>query len=273
MVAANGIGGNCSVSGTYINDGHNLASDSTCPGFTVGDPNLGPLQDNGGPTKTMAISAPSAALDQVPAGAGCPATDQRGLLRPQGSACDIGAFELVRQYTVSATKTGTGSGSVSSAPTAIDCGPTCVAQFDQGTVVTLTASPAPGSSFAGWSGGGCSGTGTCAITVGADTTVIAAFNADKPSTGTAPNTKIAKAKINSGAGTATFTFGTTAKARAASGFECALISKKHKKPKFKGCSSPKKYKHLKPGKYKFEVRAFDAAGADSTPAKKKFKIS
>jgi hypothetical protein len=140
-------------------------------------------------------------------------------------------------------------------------------------VVTLTAIANPGSSFAGWSGGGCSGTSTCTFTAGADTTVNAAFESDAPPIGTAPDTKIAKAKIDSDAGTATFTFGTTAKARAASGFQCALVSKKHKKPKFKGCTSPKKYKHLKPGKYTFEVRAFDASGADPTPAKKKFKIS
>jgi hypothetical protein len=43
----------------------------------------------------MALAPGSAAIDQVPAtGAGCPATDQRGVKRPQGSACDIGAFEL-----------------------------------------------------------------------------------------------------------------------------------------------------------------------------------
>jgi len=49
--------------------------------------------DNGGPTKTMALSASSPALD---AGddATCEATDQRGVSRPQGSHCDIGAFEL-----------------------------------------------------------------------------------------------------------------------------------------------------------------------------------
>jgi CSLREA domain-containing protein len=266
-IIASNAGGNC-VASNLTNNGHNLASgDSTCAGFTVGDPNLGPLQDNGGPTKTMAISAPSAALDLIPVGAGCPATDQRGLARPQGLACDIGAFELVKRYSVSATKTGTGSGSISSSPASIDCGPACQGQFDQGTQITLTATADPDSRFAGWSGGGCSGTGPCTLTATADTTVIAAFK-----TTPAPNTKIGKAKIDSDAGTATFTFGTTAKARAASGFQCALVSKKHRKPKFKGCTSPKKYKHLKHGKYKFEVRAFDDAGTDSTPAKQKFKI-
>lgn len=80
--------------------GVNLDSGSDC-GFTAAgglsntDPQLGPLQANGGPTATMALGAGSPALDRVPAsGSGCPATDQRGVPRPQGSACDIGAFEL-----------------------------------------------------------------------------------------------------------------------------------------------------------------------------------
>jgi hypothetical protein len=45
-------------------------------------------------------------------------------------------------------------------------------------VVTLTASPASGSSFSGWSGGGCSGTGTCTVTMGADQAVTASFAAN-----------------------------------------------------------------------------------------------
>ncbi|MGO9957102.1 MAG: choice-of-anchor Q domain-containing protein [Solirubrobacteraceae bacterium] len=80
--------------GVVTDHGHNLSfPDNSCPG-TNGDPMLGPLADNGGPTQTMALGAGSAAIDQVPAtGAGCPATDQRGVSRPQGAACDIGAFE------------------------------------------------------------------------------------------------------------------------------------------------------------------------------------
>jgi hypothetical protein len=84
---------NCS--GTLTDDGHNLTfPGSTCVGVSA-DPVLGPLTDNGGPTKTRALGAGSAALDQVPAAAaGCPATDQRGVGRPQGAACDIGAYEV-----------------------------------------------------------------------------------------------------------------------------------------------------------------------------------
>ena len=54
------------------------------------DPRLGPLQDNGGPTPTHALLLGSPAID---ASSACPATDQRGVTRPQGAGCDIGAFE------------------------------------------------------------------------------------------------------------------------------------------------------------------------------------
>ncbi|MCB0133230.1 MAG: hypothetical protein KDD78_20345, partial [Caldilineaceae bacterium] len=50
------------------------------------------LADNGGPTMTHALTADSPALDAARADA-CPATDQRGVARPQGAACDAGAFE------------------------------------------------------------------------------------------------------------------------------------------------------------------------------------
>jgi uncharacterized repeat protein (TIGR02543 family) len=71
---------------------------------------------------------------------------------------------------------GDGSGAVTSDPAGIDCGTACSHQYPPNTTVTLTASSAVGSSFAGWSGGGCSGTGSCAVTVGAANVVTAAFS-------------------------------------------------------------------------------------------------
>ncbi|NTU84414.1 MAG: hypothetical protein HGA45_34465 [Chloroflexales bacterium] len=56
------------------------------------DPQLGPLADNGGPTPTLALLEGSPAIDAAFAGR-CPATDQRGVARPQGDGCDSGAFE------------------------------------------------------------------------------------------------------------------------------------------------------------------------------------
>jgi len=103
IVAQNGSY-DCSGSGPIISNGYNLDSDNTC-GFTITgdlsniDPLLGPLQDNGGHTKTHALQAESPAID---AGDNtvCPATDQRGITRPQDgdgdsvAVCDIGAYEL-----------------------------------------------------------------------------------------------------------------------------------------------------------------------------------
>ena len=68
-----------------------------------------------------------------------------------------------------------GSGSVNSSPVGINCGNVCVAAFALGTPVTLTAVTSGGSTFAGWSGAGCAGTGTCTITMTAATNITATF--------------------------------------------------------------------------------------------------
>jgi hypothetical protein len=104
-IVANNSGGDCG--GNLISNGHNLSSDDTCnfngPGdMNNTDPLLGPLQNNGGPTQTMALLPGSLAID-----AGNPSgctdgqghllkTDQRGQPRPDKEdtgGCDIGAYE------------------------------------------------------------------------------------------------------------------------------------------------------------------------------------
>ncbi|MGD0885063.1 MAG: fibronectin type III domain-containing protein [Thermodesulfovibrionales bacterium] len=81
-----------------------------------------------------------------------------------------------QQYTVTTSKLGSGSGTVTSSPSGITCGTTCSGSYNEGTVVTLTATPATKkSTFSGWSGGGCSGTGTCSFSLNANTTVTATF--------------------------------------------------------------------------------------------------
>ncbi len=84
--AINDLGGNIQFNPT--------GPDTSCgAGVLQADPQLGALADNGGPTRTFALVATSPAVDRV-AGA-CPATDQRGIARPQGVRCDAGAFELI----------------------------------------------------------------------------------------------------------------------------------------------------------------------------------
>lgn len=96
--------------GVFVDQGHNLSSDGslnfTAPGsVNHTDPKLGPLADYGGPTRTMALLAGSPALDAAASG-DCPATDQRGIARPFGGACDIGAFESAPPYTILGQVTG-----------------------------------------------------------------------------------------------------------------------------------------------------------------------
>ena len=79
--------------------------------------------------------------------------------------------------TLSVTKGGRGSGTVTSSIPGIDCGATCTAAFANGAMVTLTASPAMGSSFVGWFGAGCEGTDTCAVSTSFTQRVVAVFDA------------------------------------------------------------------------------------------------
>ncbi len=105
IVALNRVGasiGNCELNDTLHSAGHNLAEGTDCALGGTGDlqstnPLLGALADNGGPVNTRALLAGSPAID---AGAlGCPATDARGVARPQGASCDIGAFEAAAVVT------------------------------------------------------------------------------------------------------------------------------------------------------------------------------
>jgi hypothetical protein len=74
---------------------------------------------------------------------------------------------------LSVSVTGSGSGTVTA--TGINCPGTCSHSYTTGAMVTLTATPASGSAFSDWSGGGCSGTGSCTVTMSSDQSVIATF--------------------------------------------------------------------------------------------------
>jgi hypothetical protein len=79
-------------------------------------------------------------------------------------------------YTLSVTKAGTGSGTVTSNPAGINCGSNCSETYNYNTSVTLNATAATGSTFTGWSGAGCSGTGTCTVIMEAAKSVTASFS-------------------------------------------------------------------------------------------------
>jgi len=118
---------------------------------------------------------------------------------------------VASQYTLSIARSGTGSGTVSSSPAGINCGTSCSGLYNPGAVVTLTGAPAANSVFAGWSGGGCSGTGTCSFTVNANTTVTAMFTQQSQtytitaSAGTGGSISPIGAKTMSSGGSQTYT--------------------------------------------------------------------
>jgi putative Ig domain-containing protein/List-Bact-rpt repeat protein len=110
------------------------------------------------------------------------------------------AFSRGSTVRLQVNKSGTGAGTVTSNPSGINCGSSCSKSFSKGTIVTLTATPASGSEFAGWSGGGCSGTGSCTVTLNSNTTVTATFNASGGGTG--PFTlSVTKVQNGNGSGT------------------------------------------------------------------------
>lgn len=94
-----------------------------------------------------------------------------------GFASEVGTGGSIN-YTLTLTKSGSGTGSVVSDPTGVSCDTGCTAtsgSFANGTMITLTPMAVTGSTFGGW-GGACSGTGTCTVTLSANTSVTATFN-------------------------------------------------------------------------------------------------
>jgi hypothetical protein len=107
IVAGNtGTSGQPDCLGPFSSLGYNLESAADCAFTAAGDkqgsnPQLLPLAANGGPTNTMALNPGSPALDAGDPACPPPGTDQRGVSRPQGGRCDIGAFEAVSSAMVS----------------------------------------------------------------------------------------------------------------------------------------------------------------------------
>ncbi len=96
-IIANSTGGDCRFFGTFITNDNNLIEDGSCLASLSGDPKLAALKNNGGPTITLALIGGSPAIDAGKDSA-CAAApvgniDQRGVARPVGAHCDIGAYE------------------------------------------------------------------------------------------------------------------------------------------------------------------------------------
>ncbi len=140
------------------------------------NPKLGSLADNGGSMQTLLPGAGSAAIDagvcasaaDAPLSITLPATDQRGIARPQGTHCDIGAIEM-QQYPL--TVEVTGSGMVNSTTLAIPatsdgivaCTGTCSAAYAEGTQIELAFTPAAGWNVASVTTASCGAAGSAGI--------------------------------------------------------------------------------------------------------------
>ncbi|MBL36818.1 MAG: hypothetical protein CMP07_00240 [Xanthomonadales bacterium] len=195
-IAPDGTGPDCADQ--PVSDGYNLigAVNDCTFGAITGDqtgnlasplsPVLGPIADNGGPTRTRLPLASSPALDFGNPG-GCLradgvalVTDQRGETREAdgdeigGPRCDIGAAEVVPIPTFELSVSTTPGGSVQSNPAGIDCPGDCSEEYEDGTLVELTPSAEPGFTFNEFTGD-CTGSGTCQITMDQARSVQASF--------------------------------------------------------------------------------------------------
>jgi len=122
---------------------------------------------------TLSASASTGSTFTGWSGEGCSGTGT--CLVTMSQARSVTATFTLNTYSLSVSKTGTGTGTVTSNLGDINCGSTCSASFDYNTPVTLTAAADAGSSFTGWSGESCSGTGTCQVTMSQPRTVTATF--------------------------------------------------------------------------------------------------
>ena len=140
-IVSGNAGANCAGSGTMSKQSNNLEDGTSCGLNINANPLLQPLADNGGDTQTHAIPLNSPAIN---AAGSCPppTTDQRGVDRPQGGACDIGSYEFVPSKTLPSVPDCSPDGQITLAmdppagetPVAfkfkIDDGPTQTAQTD-----------------------------------------------------------------------------------------------------------------------------------------------
>ncbi|MFZ1640435.1 MAG: Calx-beta domain-containing protein [Candidatus Contendobacter sp.] len=129
---------------------------------------------NDGATATFTVTpAPNYAILAV-GSSGCGGTLTGNSYTTDAIIADCGVYAsfIATAYPLMVMPAGAGSGAVTGP--GINCGASCTGTYAPGTVVTLTAAPAGGSTFTGWSGA-CGGTGACTVTMNAAQTVVALF--------------------------------------------------------------------------------------------------
>ncbi|MBX3675108.1 MAG: choice-of-anchor D domain-containing protein, partial [Burkholderiales bacterium] len=165
-----------SFTGTAVTFTATVNAGAVAPSGTVAFTDGG-VAINGCEAVALASSAAACTTGALAAGghAIAAAYSGDGAVKPSASAPL--AHTVFAPFTLSVAKAGTGAGTVGSTPAGIDCGASCAAAFAEGAIVTLAASPAAGAVFAGWSGEGCAGTGSCVVTMTAARSVTATFDA------------------------------------------------------------------------------------------------
>jgi hypothetical protein len=105
------------------------------------------------------------------------AYDDAGVSPYSDEVCAATSNDNDPSLELAVTRLGAGSGTIVSSPAGILCGTDCDAFYPAGTPVTLTATAAPGSTFPGWTRGGCAGTGPCTVVGNGRVSVTATFTA------------------------------------------------------------------------------------------------
>ena len=245
------------------------AGSSNCTHIIIADPLLGTLGNYGGFTQTIPLLVGSSAID-TGNDAICPPTDQRGVSRPQGAYCDIGAYEV--EY-IDTTAPTVNTFTLTTPSSSLNIPITAFSATDDvavtGYLITTSSTP-PAAGAAGWTG-----TAPATYTVASDgsytlypwakdaagnvSTVFASPPAVVVDT-TAPDTQIDTHPANpSNSADASFTFSS---ADGTATFECSLDG-----GAYAGCASSKNYTGLAAGSHTFAVRAKDPVGnVDATPA-------
>lgn len=268
IMANHAGGGDCyAFYNAFINGSNNLIEDgsTSCSPTLTGDPMLGTLADNGGFPQTLALLPNSPAIN---AGSSlvCPVKDQRGIARPQGSVCDLGAYELID---TTAPETTINSQSPATTP-------------NNSTSMVLTFSGSDGES--GVKDFQCSLDGetftTCSSPItynnlgeGQHTFSVRAkdilLNTDESPAiytwtvdTTAPDTKIDSTTPSTSLTNSATLDVNFSSPDATATFECSLDD-----TAFATCASPQNLTNLSDGPHTFSVRAIDLAGnLDSSPA-------
>ena len=165
------VGFDGSGGGTVVSEPEGIECSAPCS-EEFGEGKLITLIAHAEPHSTFAGWAVAGEPSACPGTGGCQ-------LQMNGDREVTATFEPIPQIALKVVKVGSGSGEVTSTPAGIACGLTCEGSFDKGSSFVLRASADEGSSFTGWSGGGCSGTGTCQVALAETAEVEADFERNR----------------------------------------------------------------------------------------------